>query len=129
MRTQSGAFSTPVRRSRNVNSESLSDASAFGSSSRTSINPRKDNDNFQSIMTFMMLQTKTETEQKNREIEMRKEEMRMHREEMGMQRQMINIMMIDIPTNSIEEIKQDDERKPAAKDNNKKEFGEGGAEC
>ena len=77
-RTPSAAFSTPVRRSRNSNSDCQSDTSAFDTPSTTSVNSKKDDDNFQSVMAFMMVQSKSETEQKNQDIETRKEEMRMH---------------------------------------------------
>ena len=99
---------------------------------------------FQSIMAFMMLQTKNETEQKNRDIETRKEEMRMHREEMAMQRQMMNMMMMSMmgtnsnngragPRNNLNASNVDsiteDDRKPAAKKSEEKEMDDGAAEC
>ena len=125
---------------------SPSDSSGIvsGLQNRDTSNNGDEQSQFQSIMAFMMMQTKNETEQKNRDIETRKEEMRMHREEMAMQRQMMNMMMMrmmgtnhnggragmenNVGTNNGERIAEDN-RKPAAKKDKESEMEDGAAEC
>jgi len=144
---KSTAFTTPVRKSKKgIYSSSPSDSSAIGSGlqNKDTTNHGDEQNQFQSIMTFMMLQTKNETEQKNRDIETRKEEMRMHREEMAMQRQMMNMMMMsmmgtnnnngragprnNLDTSNVDRITEDN-RKPAAKKSEESEMEDGAAEC
>ena len=86
-------------------------------------------------MAFILLQTKNETEQKNRDMESRKEDMKMHQEKMQMQWQMMNMIMMSMmvgqtnqadrhpdfwmPDPLPEKGEEDNYRKPAAKENSK----------
>ena len=142
-KTLSTAFTTPVRKSKKGSDSSPSESSGYISSLRntaTTATSERPDDPFKSIMALMMMQTKNETEQKNRESETRKEEMRMHREEMGMQRQMMNMMMMTMmgsnhpgprtaTENSHGDGSAEDDRKPAAKTDKEMELEDGGAEC
>ena len=125
---------------------SPSDSSGIGSGlqNKDTSNNGDEQSQFQSIMAFMMMQTKNETEQKNWDIETRKEEMRMHREEMAMQRQMMNMMMMsmmgtnhnggragtgnNVDTSNLDRITEDN-RKPAAEKSEESKMEDGAAEC